>query len=93
MHGILQVATTLLKHCEKALLALDDMEEVVHYLKAEVKTTCTTCTDIPGLHPPQPVAFVNQHQKSRMHVCVQHVTVCVCVCAPNHLEPVMTGLV
>ena len=27
---------TLLTHCGKALLALDDMEQVVHYLKAEV---------------------------------------------------------
>ena len=31
---------TLLTHCGKALLALDDMEQVVHYLKAEV-TSCT----------------------------------------------------
>lgn len=27
---------TLLKHCGEKLLALDDMEEIVHYLKAEV---------------------------------------------------------
>ncbi len=31
---------TLLTHCGKALLALEDMEQVVHYLKAEV-TSCT----------------------------------------------------
>ena len=84
MHGVMQVATTLLKHCEKALLALDDMEEVVHYLKAEVKTTCTICTDIPGLHPTQSVAFVIEYQKSRIRACVQ------CVFACHHLTPVTT---
>ena len=36
----MQVAMTLLTHCGKALLALDDMEQVVHYLKAEV-ASCT----------------------------------------------------
>ncbi|KAA6420129.1 MAG: TBC1 domain family member 4-like, partial [Trebouxia sp. A1-2] len=35
-HAVLKVAMTLLTHCGKALLALDDMEQVVHYLKAEV---------------------------------------------------------
>ncbi|KAL0055234.1 hypothetical protein WJX82_009129 [Trebouxia sp. C0006] len=35
-HSVLKVAMTLLTHCGKALLALDDMEQVVHYLKAEV---------------------------------------------------------
>ncbi|KAL0035935.1 hypothetical protein WJX77_008299 [Trebouxia sp. C0004] len=35
-HAVLKVALTLLRHCGKALLALDDMEQVVHYLKAEV---------------------------------------------------------
>lgn len=32
----MKVAMTLLKHCGEKLLALDDMEEIVHYLKAEV---------------------------------------------------------
>ena len=39
----MQVAMTLLTHCGKALLALDDMEQVVHYLKAEV-AFCTAHT-------------------------------------------------
>jgi len=38
--GPMQVAMTLLTHCGKALLALEDMEQVVHYLKAEV-ASCT----------------------------------------------------
>lgn len=35
----MQVAMTLLNHCSKALLALDDMEEIVHFLKAEVRSS------------------------------------------------------
>ena len=34
---------TLLKHCSKALLALDDMEEIVHFLKAQVSSRHTKC--------------------------------------------------
>lgn len=37
----MQVAMTLLKHCSKTLLALDDMEEIVHFLKAQVSTLYT----------------------------------------------------
>ncbi len=47
---VTQVAMTLLKHCGKKLLALDDMEEIVHYLKAEVGTLCTL-TSGAGLSP------------------------------------------
>lgn len=36
-----QVAMTLLQHCSKQLLALDDMEEIVQFLKAEVSTLLT----------------------------------------------------
>ena len=40
----MQVAITLLKHCSKALLALDDMEEIVHFLKAQVSSCYTDCS-------------------------------------------------
>lgn len=36
LQRLMQVAMTLLKSCGKKLLALDDMEEIVAYLKAEV---------------------------------------------------------
>ena len=43
----MQVAMTLLTHCGKALLALDDMEQVVHYLKAEVAFCTAHISTIP----------------------------------------------
>lgn len=45
----MQVAMTLLTHCGKALLALDDMEQVVHYLKAEV-ASCTAYIYTPTMY-------------------------------------------
>ena len=34
---------TLLNHCSKTLLALDDMEEIVHFLKAQVSSRYIEC--------------------------------------------------
>ena len=62
--GVLQVATMLLKHCEKQLKDLDDMEEVVHFLKAVVcKNTLHPCYCTQKQQPqallPDPAASVN----------------------------------
>ena len=38
----MQVAMTLLQHCSKQLVAVDDMEQLVHFLKAEVSALHTS---------------------------------------------------
>jgi len=69
----MQVAMTLLTHCGKALLALDDMEQVVHYLKAEVAScTAHSYTKTTSIHDTCRFVHAASEEvriRDRLHTC------------------------